>query len=105
MNDLNPPPHKLIVYGHDFCGQSRQLVRVLNEKEIEYEWRDIRNGDPAWKDELLALAHGFLSVPTVIFPDGKVLVEPWPDEVLARLGEGGEGQGLLQKVAGLFKRS
>lgn len=103
MDDTQKTTQKLIVYGHDYCGQARQLVRVLNQKEIEYEWRDIRNGDPAWKEELLVLAKGFLSVPTVIFPDGKVMVEPWPDEVVARL-KGEEQRGVLEKVASFFKR-
>ncbi|HNB52223.1 MAG TPA: glutaredoxin family protein [Anaerolineales bacterium] len=103
MDDTHKTTQKLIIYGHDFCGQARQLARVLNEKEIEYEWRDIRKGDPVWQDELRALAKGYLSVPTVIFPDGKVLVEPWPDEVLARL-TGQEQSGLLDKVTSFFKR-
>jgi hypothetical protein len=33
-------------------------VRALNQKEIEYEWRDIHNGDPIWKDELRTLTNG-----------------------------------------------
>ena len=76
---------KLIIYGHDYCGQARRLARTLNQKEIEYEWRDIHNGDPAWKEELRSLAKGYLSVPTVVFLDGKVMVEPWPEEVLDHL--------------------
>jgi glutaredoxin-related protein len=79
MNDQPDTPQKLIVYGHDYCGQARTLVRALNQREIEYEWRDIQHGDPVWKEELRALAKGCLSVPTVIFPDGEVMVEPWPE--------------------------
>ncbi|GAB4580357.1 MAG: hypothetical protein Fur0022_30970 [Anaerolineales bacterium] len=102
--DDSPKP-KLIIYGHDYCGQARTLMRALNDKAIPYEWRDIYTGDPAWKEELRALAQGYLSVPTVIFPDGKVLVEPWPEEVFARLNKAmGEQGGFLEKVVGLFRR-
>lgn len=101
MDNEAKTPQKLIIYGHDFCGQARTLVRTLNQKEIEYEWRDIHHGDPAWKDELLTLAKGYLSVPTVIFPDGKVMVEPWPEDVLDHLKP---QVGLFEKITSLFKR-
>jgi hypothetical protein len=42
-------------------------------------------GNPDYKNELRLLARGYLSVPTVVFPDGEVMVEPNPKEVLARL--------------------
>jgi hypothetical protein len=57
----------------------------LNRNGMTYEWRDLEKGDPQFKDELRLRARGYLSVPTVIFPEGEVLVEPHPKEVLARL--------------------
>ena len=101
MDKENPSRQKMIIYGHDYCGQARTLVRALNQKEIAYEWRDIYNGEPAWKDELRNLANGNLSVPTVVFPDGKVMVEPWPDEVLDHLHY--SPTNLLHKITKLFK--
>jgi mycoredoxin len=76
---------KLIVYGHDFCPLSRSVKRALNDNHIEYEWRDVDSGDPRYKDELKKLARGYLSVPTVVFPDGTVLVEPNSTAVLKKL--------------------
>ena len=102
MDDQQVHSPKLIIYGHDHCGQARTLVRALNQKELEYEWRDIRNGDPAWKEELRALANGNLSVPTVIFPDGRVMVEPWPEEVFDHLLPSRTSP--LNKITNLFKR-
>ena len=75
---------KLIVYGHEYCAGAMYLKSYLNKNAIDYEWRDIVNGDPRFKDELRLLARGYLSVPTVVFPNGEVLVEPNPKEVLAR---------------------
>jgi len=46
-----------------------------------------------------ALAHGYLSVPTVIFPDGSVMVELMPNEMLAKLNRGPR-PGLLQRLSG-----
>lgn len=84
MNEPNEGG-RLIVYGHNYCGMSRALVNVLKEKEIEYEWRDVREGPVEYQEQLKKLAHGCLSVPTVIFPDGSVLVEPAPYTVVNRL--------------------
>lgn len=76
---------RLIVFGHDNCGLSRWLAQELEHEQIAHEWRDVLKGDPRFKAELRALAHGYLSVPTVVFPDGTVMVEPRPDEVLSKL--------------------
>ena len=76
---------RLIVYGHNFCGLARMLADALAEHHIEHEWRDVRDGEPRFRDELRQLARGYLSVPTVIFPDGTVMVEPWPEDVLGKL--------------------
>ncbi len=75
----------LVVYGHQNCYLSRSLKRELEEKRIEFEWRDVNEGEPRFKDELRALARGNLSVPTVIFADGTVMVEPRPAQVLDKL--------------------
>lgn len=84
MTDKNTP---LIVYGHDYCPQSSLMANALKEHQIEHEWRDVQQGDPAFRDELKQLARGHLSVPTVVFPDGEVMVEPWPRQVLKKLGK------------------
>lgn len=76
---------KLIVYGHDFCPLSRSVKRALNDNQIAFEWRDVETGDPRYKDELKKLARGYLSVPTVVFPDGTVMVEPNSTAVLKKL--------------------
>ncbi len=77
---------QLIVYGHNRCALSNLIARTLQESEIDHEWRDILKGDPAWKDELKQLARGYLSVPTIVFPDGTVLVEPSPKQLLEKAG-------------------
>ena len=76
---------RLIVYGHNFCGLVRMLADALAEHHIEHEWRDVRDGEPRFRDELRQLARGYLSVPMVIFFDGTVMVEPRPEDVLGKL--------------------
>jgi mycoredoxin len=81
---LDTRPH-LIVYGHGDCALSLWLAHSLDENHIEHEWRDVLKDEPRFRHELKQLAKGNLSVPTVIFPDGTVMVEPRPEQVLNRL--------------------
>ncbi len=76
----------LVVFGHDNCWQAYVLAQTLRDHGIEFEWRDVLTGDPQWREELKAMARGYLSVPTVVFPDGTYMVEPWPRKVLDKLG-------------------
>jgi mycoredoxin len=76
--------NKLIVYGHHYCPDALRMEAYLNQNGIPYEWRDIADGNPGFQDQLRLLAKGYLSVPTIVFPDGKVLIEPNSREVGAR---------------------
>jgi mycoredoxin len=48
---------------------------VLDEHRADYTWIDISE-DPEAADLVTHLNGGYRSVPTIIFPDGSVLVEP-----------------------------
>lgn len=89
----------LIVYGDNFCGHTRRLVNALKREGLEYEWRDVSlgSGVAEYREELRQLAKGHLSVPTVVFPDGSVLIEPPVDLVLSRLKP---RRGLLDRLFG-----
>ena len=102
MSESDQKSKQMIVYGHDFCSQSRMLTRVLRKTEVEYEYRDVINGKPVWKKELKKRARGNLSVPTVVFSDGTIMVEPWPEHVLDHLGL--KDNGLVDRLTGIFGR-
>ncbi len=78
-------PEKLAVYGHSYCPGARRMRSALQDRKVNHEWRDIREGDPRFEKELKELANGYLSVPTLIFPDGTLMVEPLLNEVLKKL--------------------
>jgi len=100
MQDIDTDPDKkLVIYGHRYCSQANILRETMDQHQIQYEWRDIREGDPVYQDELKELANGNLSVPTVILPSGVVLIEPLPRQVLKLLKPPG---GLLARLAELF---
>lgn len=100
-NDEENGSERLIVYGHASCGSAIHLRRELEERQIPFEWRDVRTGPDEYRESLRRLTHGFLSVPTVIYPDGEVMIEPSLPQVLRRLGASPSG---IEKVLGWFRR-
>lgn len=66
---------KLIVYGVAWCGDCRRAQRFLQTNKIPYDFINI-DQDKTGEQLVLQMNRGFRSVPTIIFPDGSVLVEP-----------------------------
>lgn len=48
---------------------------VLDQANVEYEYIDIYD-DQAARERLRQINRGYESVPTLVFPDGEILVEP-----------------------------
>ncbi len=63
------------VYGTLWCGDSRRAKRFLEENHVDYDWIDI-DTDKAGADYVMSVNHGNRSVPTILFADGSILVEP-----------------------------
>jgi len=103
MSEHSNQQNNLVVYGRDSCPQSRMLHNSLDRESIVYEWRDITTGEKRYQDELRELTGGNLSVPTVIFADGSVMIEPWPKEVLNRYRH--RPKGILAKIMMFFQRN
>ena len=59
--------------------------RVLEGAGVDYEEIDL-DSDPAAVPTVLAINGGYRTVPTILFPDGRVLVEPSRRELLSALG-------------------
>jgi mycoredoxin len=76
----------ITVYATAWCGDCHLARRVLDEHGVAYRWIDI-NDHPEAQAVVLAVNGGYRSVPTIVFPDGSVLVEPTRRELTARLAE------------------
>ncbi len=66
---------ELVVYGTSWCGSTRSVRRYLEANGFAYTWVDI-DSDREGRAFLLNITGGYASVPTLVFPDGSVLVEP-----------------------------
>ena len=76
---------KLKIYTTTSCGDCRMAKAVLDRAGVEYEEIDIER-DPDAVATVLAINGGYSTVPTILLPDGQVLVEPSRQALLAALG-------------------
>lgn len=76
----------ILVYATSWCGDCRLAKSVLDERHAHYRWIDI-NRKPSAVETVLRLNGGYRTVPTIIFPDGRVLVEPSRQELEQALTE------------------
>ncbi len=81
MNDTS----RITIYGATWCGGSRRARLLLDEHGIPYRWVDIE-ADEAAARTVESLNRGYRSIPTIIWPDGSMLVEPSVEELAKKLG-------------------
>jgi thioredoxin reductase (NADPH) len=75
----------LIVYGTPWCPDCRRSKQFLGEHRVAYDYIDI-DQDATAQAEVERLNRGNRSVPTIVFPDGTVLVEPSNEALAKKLG-------------------
>ncbi len=81
-------PHKseeIIVYGIETCADTIRARTWLDEHRVPYAWIDV-NGDKAGYDFVVKVNNGRRTIPTVLFGDGSILVEPTDEQLAAKLG-------------------
>ncbi len=66
---------QIVVYGASWCPDCHRSRTFLDGHNIGYEWIDI-DEDPAAADKVAEINHGNKTIPTIIFPDKSILVEP-----------------------------
>ncbi|HEV2580528.1 MAG TPA: mycoredoxin [Ktedonobacteraceae bacterium] len=77
---------KIVMYVTTWCGDCRMAKRWFDSHNIPYEMVNIEEDDDA-AAYVAKVNRGMRSVPTILFPDGSVLVEPSPRELAAKFLE------------------
>ena len=75
----------ITVYGAHWCPDCRASKQFLGEHQIPYHWVDIEQ-DAAGEQLVLEKNQGKRIIPTIVFADGLVLVEPSNAQLAAKLG-------------------
>lgn len=92
----------IIVYKSTFCPHSWSVERFLKSNNIPAKLINI-DKDPQARQEVMAINHGFASVPTLIFPDGSQLTEPSFAQIRAKLNI--EAPSLIARLKGILDRT
>lgn len=75
---------QLIVYGTNWCGDCRRTQRYLQDNQVSYKFINI-DQDKKGEQFVLSTNRGMRSVPTIVFPDGSILVEPTNGQLAAKV--------------------
>ena len=71
------------LFGTPWCPDCRRSKQFLNEQRVAYEWNDIDQDEDA-RAYVQEVNNGKQIIPTIVFSDGSVLVEPTNAELAAR---------------------
>jgi thioredoxin reductase (NADPH) len=78
-------PDTIVVYGTTWCPDCKRAKQFFSEHRVPYTWIDIEEDSQAM-DYVREVNRGKRIIPTIIFPDGSVLVEPSNAELAEKLG-------------------
>ena len=71
-------------YGADWCADCIRSKTYLDSHNIPYHYIDI-DSTPGAADKAAELNNGLRRIPTIVFPDGAILVEPSNEQLAKQL--------------------
>ena len=77
---------KITFYGAKWCGDCVRAKAFMDSKNVDYEYIDIEKDEKA-VEKVIELNKGNRSIPTILFPDGTVLVEPSNEALQSQLNK------------------
>lgn len=82
---MNGNNDTIIVYGATWCPDCRRAKQFFGEHRIQYRWVDIEQDSEAMT-YVEEVNRGKRIIPTIVFPDGDILVEPSDAHLAEKLG-------------------
>ena len=75
----------ITMYGTGWCSDCKRAKQLFGEQRVHYDFVDV-DADPAGRAVVQSHNGGKDIIPTIVFDDGSVLVEPSNAELAAKLG-------------------
>jgi mycoredoxin len=82
---MSEPAGKIIMYGTAWCYETKRARNVFDQAGIAYDYIDI-DYDMEARKYVEEVNRGYRSVPTIVFPDGSIIVEPSVMQLKNKLG-------------------
>jgi thioredoxin reductase (NADPH) len=82
---MTPDAGTITMYGALWCPDCKRAKQFLNEQRVRYEFIEL-DDNPSAQAEVERFNNGKQIIPTIVFADGSILVEPSNAELAARLG-------------------
>ena len=79
-NHYTLTPSQIVMYATEYCSDCIRAKKFFEANNIPY-LRVGLEGDQEATEFVMQINNGYRSVPTIVFPDGSVLVEPTWDEL------------------------
>jgi thioredoxin reductase (NADPH) len=76
---------KITVYGAAWCPDCKRAKKFLGEQRVHYNWVDIEE-NPESQAYVESVNNGKRIIPTIVFEDGSILVEPSNADLAKKLG-------------------
>jgi len=84
MTDLYTiAPTQIVMYTTEYCSDCSRAKAFFEANDIPY-LRVGLEGNAEATDFVMQINDGYQSVPTIVFPDGSILVEPGWEELKAK---------------------
>ncbi len=77
----------LKMYGAPWCSDCRRAKDFFDRMGVTYDWIDVDQDSDGMK-YVEKINNGKRIIPTILFPDGSILVEPTNAEMAEKLGTG-----------------
>lgn len=74
----------ITIYGTWWCGHCSSVRRFFDRNQLTYIWVDI-DKDEKGEKFVITTNNGMRSVPTIVFKDGSILVEPTEAQLLQKI--------------------
>ena len=75
---------KITMYATTWCGDCRMAKRWFDQHNVAYDYINIEQDDEATA-YVKRINGGMSTVPTIVFPDGSILVEPSARDLAAKM--------------------
>jgi mycoredoxin len=79
-------PQQIVMYSVEWCPDCRRAKFFFKRKKIDVMEVDV-NADKKAEEFVKGLNNGYRSVPTIILPDGSIVVEPSAEELEAKFSQ------------------